>query len=322
MLAFIAKLAFMFGAKHITLCVRLNVKKLRDINMLCPNTVKSSLLAMLALFALIPSAFADSEVRLDAAPSELLDREFVFNIYLPDGYTESDADYPVLYLLHGNRGTENSWMRGADLQAQADALIASGDIKPLLIVTPADPRYWWADGYDEPVLTAFVEDLLPYVESQYRAETSRAGRAIGGYSAGGFGAVNIALQYPQLFAAAAPLSPAVYTPQPPADSSATEQDTFLVDGEFDRDRWASLNWVSFIGDYQRSGIIVPFYINTGDHDRFDIAYHAAVFYQALREHQPELVEFRVFDGDHDFDAWGGSIADAMIYMDQFIMPAE
>ncbi len=282
-----------------------------------PMFVKS-----LLLFALMPAAFADSVVRSDAAPSELLDRDFVFNVYLPDGYEQAQHDFPVLYLLHGNQGTENSWFRGADLQAQADQLIAEGSIKPLIIVTPADPKFWWADGYDEPVLTAFIEDLLPYVESEYKAMTNRDGRAIGGYSAGGFGTVNIVLQYPQLFAAAAPLSPAVYTPQPPMDSSATSQDTFLVDGEFDRDRWASLNWVSFIADYKQSGIIVPFYINTGDHDRFDIAYHAAVFYQALREHQPEMTEFRVFDGDHNFAAWGGSIDDAMIYMDQFLSADE
>ena len=32
---------------------------------------------------------------------------------------------------------------------------------------------------------------------------------------------------------------------------------------------------------------MPLYINSGDHDTFDIAYHAAVLYQALREHQPD-----------------------------------
>lgn len=259
-----------------------------------------------------------SEVRAGALNSELLGREFVYNIYLPDGYGDDITNFPVVYLLHGNRGTENSWFRGADLQNQLDSLIATEQIRPLLLVTPADPRYWWADGHEEQVLTSFVGELLPHIDERFQTTASRAGRAIGGYSAGGFGAANIALQYPELFAAAAPLSPAVYSPVPPADSSATSQDTFVRDGQFDARLWERNNWVSFIDSYKDSGFIVPFYINTGDHDRFDIAYHAAVFYQALREHQPEFTELRIFDGDHDFDAWGGSIGDALIYMNQFL----
>ncbi len=253
--------------------------------------------------------------------SELLGREFVYNIYLPDAYAQSAAEFPVVYLLHGNRGTENSWFQGADLQAQVDALIAAGEIMPLLLVTPADPRYWWADGH-EPVLTSFVKELIPHIDEQYRTLSERGGRAIGGYSAGGFGAANIALQYPELFAAAAPLSPAVYAPVPPDDSSAMSQDTFLRNGEFDAGLWEQNNWVTFIESYKSQDIVVPFYINTGDHDRFDIAYHAAVFYQALREHQPDFTELRIFDGDHDFAAWGGSIGDALHYMSQYLQKPE
>ena len=250
--------------------------------------------------------------------SQQLGREVVYSIYLPDSYAESDLSYPVVYLLHGNRGTENSWFRGADLQQQLDELIASGELQPMLVVTPADPRYWWADGRDEKVLTSIVSEFVPYIDEQYRTIASREGRAIGGYSAGGFGTANIALQYPELFAAAAPLSPAVYTPVPPGDSSATSQDTFVTNGSFDAELWERNNWVSFIEPYKAKGIVVPFYINTGDHDRFDIAYHAAVFYQALREYQPEYTELRIFDGDHDFAAWGGSIGDALMYMSQYL----
>jgi len=156
------------------------------------------------------------------------------------------------------------------------------------------------------------------VEDNFRTIEEREGRIISGYSAGGFGTVNLVLNNPELFAAAAPLSPAVYAPIPPQSSSATRQDIFLSDGEFDADVWRSINWVTFIASYKQKGIIVPFYINTGDHDRFDIAYHGAVFYQALREHQPDYTEFRVFDGDHNFAAWGGSIDEAMEYMNQFM----
>lgn len=272
----------------------------------------------LTLGLLATSTLTASEVVLEQFVSSTLKRDYVFNIYLPDDYETSRLNYPVLYLLHGNLGTEQSWVRNGNIAATADALIAAGKIPAQLIVVPADPKFWWADGDEEKSLTAFVQDLMPYIESNYRTLNARDGRAIAGYSAGGFGAANIALQYPELFAVAAPLSPAVYATVPPADSSATQQDTFMSNGAFDPAKWERSNWVSFIDSYRAKGVVVPFYINTGDHDRFDIAYHATLFYMALRQFQPEFTELRIFDGDHNFAAWGGSVGDAMEYMARFL----
>ncbi len=270
------------------------------------------------LFILLSGNTLASEIRHQAFESETLQREYVYNVYLPDGYQNSGLDYPVLYLLHGASGTEDSWVGAGNIQEKTDQLIAAGSIQPLIIVIPADPNFWWADTKAESARTAFTEDLMPHVEKNFRTIEQREGRVIGGYSAGGFGTVNLVLTPPELFAAAAPLSPAVYLPVPPATSSAKRQDIFLTDGEFDAGLWESLNWVTFFEAYKQKGIVVPFYINTGDHDRFDIAYHGAVFYQALREHQPDFTEFRVFDGDHNFAAWGGSVGDAMQYLNKFM----
>lgn len=280
------------------------------------NKLLNATLLILSLLA--TTSLVAGEVIHGSFDSATLKRPYVYNIYLPDGYQASGLQYPVLYLLHGNLGTEDSWVRNGNIAETADTLIAAGKIPAQLIVVPADPRFWWADGAEEKALTAFVKELVPHVDQQYRTLTQREGRAIAGYSAGGFGTVNIALQYPQLFAAAAPLSPAVYIPVPPADSSATRQDTFVRDGEFDPELWQRNNWVSFIDAYRERGIVVPFYINTGDHDRFDIAYHATMFYMALREFQPDFAELRIFDGDHNFDAWGKTVGDAMQYMARYL----
>ncbi len=247
-----------------------------------------------------------------------LGRSFAYNLYTPEGYENSGLHYPVLYLLHGAGGTENSWVEQGGIEATVDALIAAGSVPPQLIVIPADPNFWWADSREESAQTALIHELIPHIDANYRTLNSRDGRAIAGYSAGGFGTVNAALHYPQLFAAAAALSPAVYAPVPPASSSATRIEIFQTDGQFDPVLWASLNWVSVINAYKQSNTIVPFYINSGDHDRFDIAFHAAGFFQTLREHQPEFVELRIFDGDHDFAAWGGSVGAAMQYMAGFL----
>ncbi len=250
--------------------------------------------------------------------SETLGRSYVYNLYTPDGYDASTQRYPVLYLLHGASGTENSWIRQGSLQETADRLIQAGLIPPLLVVVPADPNFWWADSREEAAQTALITELIPHVDASHRSIAAREGRAIAGYSAGGFGASNAALKYPELFSAAAALSPAVYDPVPPQSSSATRIGIFQSEGRFDPEIWKSLNWVSVIESYRQSGLVVPFYINSGDHDRFDIAYHAAAFYQTLREHQPDRVELRIFDGDHDFAAWGGSLGDAMQYLARFL----
>lgn len=287
----------------------MTIKKLRNFCLSLP----------LMLFVFHNSVFAGtlSEHTLESA---VLARPLVYSLYTPDAYTESAADFPVLYLLHGAAGNETSWIRSGNIEATADALIAAGTIPPMLIVMPADPNFWWADSHLEQAQTALISELIPHIDNTLRTQSHRGGRLIAGYSAGGFGTTNAALKYPELFAAAAPLSPAVYDPVPPPSSSATRVEVFQKDGQFDAERWRSLNWVSVFEAYKTKGIVVPFYINSGDHDRFDIAFHAAAFYQQLRQHQPDQVELRIFDGDHDFAAWGGSVGDAMTYMAQYLQP--
>lgn len=285
------------------------------------KTARPLLLVVTAvlLTALQASAFAGT-ISQHTMESTVLSRPLAYSLYTPDTYSASEQNFPVLYLLHGAAGTETSWTRSGNIEATADALIASGAIPPMLIVMPADPNFWWADSHLESSQTALVTELIPHIDATLRTQTHRGGRLIAGYSAGGFGTTNAALRYPELFAAAAPLSPAVYDPVPPPSSSATRVEIFQRDGQFDAQRWRSLNWVSFFDEYKNKGIVVPFYINSGDHDRFDIAYHAAAFYQQLRMYQPDYVELRIFDGDHDFEAWGGSVGDAMTYMAQFLQP--
>ena len=137
-------------------------------------------------------------------------------------------------------------------------------------------------------------------------------------SAGGYGTVNFVLKYPELFAAGAALSPAVYVPVPPESSSANRSNPYVdSEGNFQPEVWEKLNYPAFIDDYLQQDIKVPLYINTGDHDQFDIAYHAAVLYQKLRAHQPKKVEYRVIDGDHEWMVWETTIGDAMKYIFQY-----
>lgn len=279
------------------------------------RSIISSLLAVW-LFAFADQTIAGT-ITHHSFDSATLDRAYKYNIYLPDDYTSGNLAYPVLYLLHGSNGSENDWPLYGNVQQTADILIDKGVIPPTIIVMPGSES-WWVDGNNENAKTAFFADLIPHVEESFRAISERNGRLVAGLSAGGYGTVNFVLEYPEMFAAGAALSPASYVPYPPATSSAHRHPAFLdADGKFDRDLWERLNYTSHIESYMAQDIVVPLYINSGDHDEFDIAFHAATLYQSLREHQPNEVELRVVDGDHDWAVWAGTLSEALAYIFRF-----
>jgi enterochelin esterase-like enzyme len=78
---------------------------------------------------------------------------------------------------------------------QKDELILSGEVPPFLIVSTESTS-------SDPQGQIIVEELLPYVESEYRVWAERPYRAVAGASLGGIGAYRIVFQHPDLFATA------------------------------------------------------------------------------------------------------------------------
>lgn len=250
--------------------------------------------------------------------SPTLGRDYPYTVYLPDGYADANLRYPVLYLLHGANGNENEWAVKGQAQQTLDRLIGAGEIPPMVVVMPGHNQAWWADGNAEKGETALLSDILPHVEKSYRVIGERQGRLIAGLSAGGYGTVNIVFKNPGMFAAAAAMSPAVYHDVPPDTSSATKNPPFQKDGKFDPETWKRLNWTAHFEQYKSAKTTVPMFINSGDHDRFDIAYEAAYLYQKLREIQPKATEFRVVDGDHEWPVWAETLDDALVFMGGYV----
>ncbi|KAF0675632.1 alpha/beta hydrolase [Profundibacterium mesophilum] len=270
-------------------------------------------IAALPLLAAAQIAAAGEAARYSFA-SDTLGRDYAYTIYTPDGYEDGDLRYPHMYLLHGSFGNETDWLRKGNAKATLDRMIEEGRIPPAVVIMPGSES-WWVDGYNEKAETAFFEDLIPHVESTWRVIPEREGRVIGGLSAGGYGTVNFVLEHPDMFAAGAALSPASYVPQPPESSSGNRHPAYLdAEGNYDPAKWTELNYTAHIDDYMAQETVVPLYINSGDHDVFDIAYHAAVLYQALREHQPDAVEFRVVDGDHEWRVWEETLPEALEFV--------
>lgn len=133
--------------------------------------------------------------------SEILGRDMLYSVYLPAGYTE-EKQYPVLYLLHGSGGDQNEWWVYDDLADDADAMMASGEVPEMIIVTPDGKTWMYIDNcYGNGLYYEryFFEELMPEVESRYSLRRERGSRAVGGFSMGGYGALRYGVMHHELF---------------------------------------------------------------------------------------------------------------------------
>ncbi len=145
--------------------------------------------------------------------SPALGQPLAYSIYLPEGYGDASAPFPVLYLLHGRGGGETDWIKAGGVGRTADRLIASGRIAPLVIVMPDGSDSWYvnskARGGPGDFETAIGKDLEAYIETAYKIHTDREGRAIAGLSMGGCLALRLAEQRPGDVDALVLVNPAV-----------------------------------------------------------------------------------------------------------------
>ena len=128
-------------------------------------------------------------------------------VYLPPGYDSHPARrYPVMYLLHGFPGRPLAFLLTVRLGVIEDELVAKRLAQSMILVMPfgstgtfTDKE--WANGVTpgEDWATFVSRDVVDAIDTDYRTIASPAGRAIAGLSEGGYGAVNIALQYPNEF---------------------------------------------------------------------------------------------------------------------------
>lgn len=123
-----------------------------------------------------------------------------YRIYLPPCYGENNHLYPTLYMLPGNDQTDAIW-DDLGLDETAEKAIKTGGIPPLIIVMPdggwiAQNSSGGPDSYEAVIL----DDLIPYIETNYCASSDPAMRAIGGLSRGGYWALEMAFRHPETFA--------------------------------------------------------------------------------------------------------------------------
>lgn len=157
----------------------------------------------------VPSPALPANVREEKLSSKLMSRDMPYRIVLPAGYSDaknSAARYPVVYLLHGLTGHYDNWTARTKL---ADYAAPYG----VIIVTPEGDNGWYTDSAAKPndkYESYIIQELLPEIDKKYRTLSGKAGRAIGGLSMGGFGALKFGLKYPELFKLAGSFSGALF----------------------------------------------------------------------------------------------------------------
>jgi enterochelin esterase-like enzyme len=119
-------------------------------------------------------------------------------IYLPPGYDPTER-YPVFYLLHGFWGSPGSFVHGLHFATTADDLIADGAAAPFIaVMPPGGPQTKTTSGEWAGVWESYlVDDVVPWVDSHLPVDPQQ--RALGGLSAGGYGAVDIGLRHLGMF---------------------------------------------------------------------------------------------------------------------------
>jgi enterochelin esterase-like enzyme len=262
-------------------------------------------------FLVVPLIFA-GVINHESFYSTHLQQEMKYNIYLPDNY-KKNINHPVVYLLHGASGNENDWasIDYGNIGATADMLIKNKSIPPLVIVMPDGfTDSWYVDSLVYQMESAIIDDLIPYIEGKYSIDKNA--RYIAGLSMGGYGSLRFALLYPDYFKGAGLLSPAIYDPLPPENSSARTTPVFHSSNKFDEELWQKYNYTNYLDEYLYSNIQVPMYIVSGDDDVYNVEYYSTILYEKLKKNK-KPAELRIVDGGHSWDVWKDNIDEVLLY---------
>ncbi|GAA5030995.1 hypothetical protein GCM10011506_21690 [Marivirga lumbricoides] len=222
-------------------------------------------------------------------------------IYTPPGYNKRKK-YPVLYLLHGIGGDEKEWLKHGAPNVILDNLYADGKLEPMIVVLPNGRamKNDRAEGniFAEDKVEAFatfekdlLNDLIPFIEKNFKVYSDREHRAIAGLSMGGGQSLNFGLGNLDKFAWVGGFSSAPNTKAPeelvPNPDKAREMLKLL---------WIScgasdglINFSQRTSDYLRDKQVPHiFYVEPGGHDfdvwKNDLYMFSQLLFKPVKEH--------------------------------------
>ena len=121
-----------------------------------------------------------------------------FSVTLPDNYYKDCKEYPIVYGLHGIEENNKSFMNQTISIRNA---IKDGAIEDYILVTPDSCYDGWWDNSKCKAEDNLIQELIPYMEANYRVKKGASYRLLYGFSMGGAGAFRLAVKYPKMWAA-------------------------------------------------------------------------------------------------------------------------
>jgi S-formylglutathione hydrolase len=153
-------------------------------------------------------------------------------VYLPPSYKpSSNRRYPVLYLLHGFTDNVDNWWGVKPHFVSVPSVMANAQAAgagEMIVVMPNAFTTYQGSMYSNSVTTGdwesyIAKELVAYIDAHYKTNANRAARGLAGHSMGGYGAIRIGMQHPEVFSSLYLLSPccmgpATVRPNPKAEA--------------------------------------------------------------------------------------------------------
>jgi S-formylglutathione hydrolase FrmB len=156
-----------------------------------------------------------SVVEFKSFDSTCLGMQEHYSIFLPPSFSKNPSrTFPVVYFLHGLNNDETSWTveRYGHVQNSLEQRMISGKLPEFIMVHPRGDNSFYCNYLDgsKRYEDLVADELVTYMEHNYRASKGRENRAIAGTSMGGYGALKIAMKYPDRYAAVVGQSPILF----------------------------------------------------------------------------------------------------------------
>ena len=181
-------------------------------------------------------------------------------VYTPAEYEKGKTKYPVLYLQHGMGEDETGWSKQGHMQHIMDNAIAKGEAVPMIVVMESgDIKAPFGGGnnqqgrsqYGASFYPVLLNDLIPYIDSNFRTKADREHRAMAGLSWGGHQTFDVVLTNLDKFAWMGTFSGAIFG----LDVKTAYNGVFADAATFNKQiHYFYMNWGS--DDFIKSGEIV------------------------------------------------------------------
>ena len=250
---------------------------------------------------------AASRVECDRVPSKFVPPAVHYCALLPSSYPASSntlppdsKPYAALYFLHG-LGQDSQSLFDDGMWSLVDELRQEKKIGEFVIITPDAGRSFYINSKDGRTRYEdfFVREFIPAMEKRYHLAHSRERRVISGISMGGYGALRIAFQHPELFSAVSAHSPALIENLP--KGSALSGMTAILGSAFgrplDADYWKKQSPFVYARAANFHGLKI--YFDCGDHDQYGFDQGARSLDKILSARKIQH-EFHIYPGGHDW----------------------